>query len=68
MDRTRSEPQAVIVAEIRDGKADILVRILLLHLTQGFNLAVEGGNGYVVAVLHAAGCIEEHVVNVGLFQ
>ena len=61
-----AEPHAVVVTEVGDGEPDVLVGVIGLDLAEGGNLLVEGGKRGFMAVLHAAGSVEEDVVNVGL--
>ena len=63
-----AKPHAVIIAKVRDGQFDLLVRMLLLHFMQGRNLLVERGYSELVAVLHAAGSVEEDVLQVDLLH
>ena len=61
-----TKPHAVVITEVGNGEADILIGVFRLHGAQGSNLPVEGGEGGVVAALHAAGSVQEDVVDVGL--
>ena len=63
-----AKPHAVIIAEVGNGELDLLVRVLLLHFLQGQDLFIEGGHGTLVAVLHAAGSVEENVLQVDLLH
>ena len=65
-DGLRTEPHAVVVAEIGNGKPNVLVGVVGLDLAQGSDLLIEGAERVGVAVLHAAGSVQKDVVNVGL--